>query len=696
MTQTAFAYAQAPFASSPAPASQAIIEFRGIHKSFEGTGNAPVLQDINLAIAKGEIFCLMGTSGSGKSTLLRHVNRLISPSRGAISVHGRPVEDLDADALRELRSHQVGMVFQHFGLLPHRSALDNVLLPLELRGLPQAEAQALAAEQLDLVGLGHAHDKFPSQLSGGMQQRVGLARALVSQPDILLMDEPFSALDPTIRRDLQEQVRDLVRSRGITTIIVTHDPGEALILADRIALLREGRIVQVGTPDEILQAPADAWVEDFFRGYGPTRANLHPPLAEAVSAGGVGPAAAPVADWRQSRLVDLALGPARFAGGWWPLFWAGLAIEALAIGLLASAAASGWNGVAAPAAGAVLLAVSRASAFFGARHDRPGEVRRTQLSSLFLSLVIYGLVVLQASQGGYLARWFGPLSDRSVAVAVSAGLDQAIAWSQRHFQPGFALIVIAVRGAIESVEWLLTWLSWPVPVVALLFAAYQFAGRSVFVLTLAASAYLIIFGFWPQTVSTVALVGAALLLTVAIGIPAGILLARSKLALRLASPLLDIMQTLPSFVYLIPAVAFFSVGKTPAVIATVIFAIPPMIRLTTLGLQQVPGSAVEAAYAHGANAWQVLTKVELPLATPSILLGVNQAIVMSLSMVVVSALIGAGGLGYDVVTALRNIQGGAGFLAGIAIVFCAIVPDRIIQGAMQRRDRLGRRRPAAG
>jgi glycine betaine/proline transport system ATP-binding protein len=170
-----------------------------------------------------------------------------------------------------------------------------------------------------------------------------------------------------------------------------------------------------------------------------------------------------------------------------------------------------------------------------------------------------------------------------------------------------------------------------------------------------------------------------------IGVPSGIVLAKYPRLRRLAAPLLDVMQTLPSFVYLIPAVAFFSVGKTPAVIATVVFALAPVIRLTILGIHEVPRAAVEAAEAHGATRWQTLIKVELPLARESLLVGVNQTIVMSLSMVVVAALIGADGLGYDVMTALRNIKSGDGVLAGIAIVLCAVIPDRILQSALKRR-----------
>jgi len=220
------------------------------------------------------------------------------------------------------------------------------------------------------------------------------------------------------------------------------------------------------------------------------------------------------------------------------------------------------------------------------------------------------------------------------------------------------------------------------------YLAWRSAGWGLAFTSAAALAYIGVFGFWDHTIATLALVGSSVLIALVIGVPSGILLAKRPLLRRLMTPLLDVMQTLPTFVYLIPAVAFFSVGKTPAVIATVIFALAPMIRLTSLGIQEVPKDALEAAVAHGASPWQTLCKVELPLARRSLLLGINQTIVMSLSMVVVAALIGAGGLGYDVMTALRNIKGGEGVLAGIAIVVCALIPDRIIQSSLRKQGQL--------
>ena len=250
-----------------------VLELRNVTKAYgPAQSKAPAVSNVSLKVRRGEVLCLMGTSGSGKSTLLRHINRLIEPSSGEVLIEGQAISALNSKALRELRSRRIGMVFQHFGLLPHRTVLDNVALPLELRGESEAFRHAAAAQQLQAVGLQGWGEHYPHELSGGMRQRVGLARALVTEPDILLMDEPFSALDPTIRRDLQEHFISLARERGISTLLVTHDPAEALRLADRIAVLRQGQLVQLGTPQQLLEQPVDAEVADFFRDCQPTSA----------------------------------------------------------------------------------------------------------------------------------------------------------------------------------------------------------------------------------------------------------------------------------------------------------------------------------------------------------------------------------------------------------------------------------------
>ena len=222
--------------------------------------------DASFSVRRGEIFCVMGLSGSGKSTLVRHINRLLEPSAGKIVVNGSDVIELDADALRSFRNEKIAMVFQNFALMPHRSVFDNVAMPLEIRGISKNQRMKKAAEVLALVELTGWGNKFAHELSGGMQQRVGLARALTSDPEILLMDEPFSALDPLIRRQLQEEFMRLASIMKKTTVFITHDLDEAVRIGDRIAIMRDGAIVQIGTPEEIVMHPADEYVADFVAG----------------------------------------------------------------------------------------------------------------------------------------------------------------------------------------------------------------------------------------------------------------------------------------------------------------------------------------------------------------------------------------------------------------------------------------------
>lgn len=228
--------------------------------------------DVSFSVSPGEIFCIMGLSGSGKSTLVRHLNRLIEPTAGQILIGGHAINKLSPVELRKLRSEHVGMVFQHMALLPHRTVYDNVSLSLELRGAPKDKCRRVAEEKLALVDLTGWGERYPEELSGGMKQRVGLARAMAADPELLLMDEPFSALDPLIRRQLQKQFLDLAKVVKKTTVFITHDLDEAIRLGDRIAIMKDGRFVQVGTPEDIVTAPADDYVSDFVSGI--SRLNL--------------------------------------------------------------------------------------------------------------------------------------------------------------------------------------------------------------------------------------------------------------------------------------------------------------------------------------------------------------------------------------------------------------------------------------
>lgn len=241
----------------------------------EGLSKAEVLErfnavvgvaDVSFNVKRGEIFCVMGLSGSGKSTLVRHFNRLLDPSDGHIRIEGVDVTELQDAALRKFRNNKIGMCFQNFALLPHRSVLDNVAMPLEIRNISKNERLAKAAEILKIVELDAWGNKFAHELSGGMQQRVGLARALAANPDVLLMDEPFSALDPLIRSQLQDEFMKLSAILKKTTIFITHDLDEAVKVGDRIAIMRDGRIVQIGTAEEIVMHPADDYVADFVAG----------------------------------------------------------------------------------------------------------------------------------------------------------------------------------------------------------------------------------------------------------------------------------------------------------------------------------------------------------------------------------------------------------------------------------------------
>ena len=229
------------------------------------TGHVMAVQDVSFNVGAGEIFVVMGLSGSGKSTLIRCLTRLIEPTRGQISINGSEVTTMNDETLRELRRHTMSMVFQRFGLFPHRRVIENVAFGLEVRGLEREERETAALEVLHMVGLKGWEYHYPHELSGGMQQRVGLARALAVDPEVLLCDEPFSALDPLIRREMQDELLNLQQTLNKTIVFITHDFLEALKIGDRIAIMKDGIIVQIGTPEEIVAHPADAYVREFTK-----------------------------------------------------------------------------------------------------------------------------------------------------------------------------------------------------------------------------------------------------------------------------------------------------------------------------------------------------------------------------------------------------------------------------------------------
>lgn len=258
------------------------------------TGHTLGLRDINLDIKRGEIFVIMGLSGSGKSTLIRHFNRLIDPTEGKVIVEGQDIMTLNQAELREFRRVKMSMVFQRFGLMPHYTVLENAAFGLQVRGVAKKERLAKAKQWLEDVGLKGYEDQYPSQLSGGQQQRVGLARALSTDAEILLMDEAFSALDPLIRSEMQDQLVELQEKLHKTIIFITHDLDEALRIGDRIAILRDGELIQVGEPADILLNPVDDYVESFVRDVNRARAltvdTVMQPVKDRISAATIGEA----------------------------------------------------------------------------------------------------------------------------------------------------------------------------------------------------------------------------------------------------------------------------------------------------------------------------------------------------------------------------------------------------------------------
>ncbi|MEE4304869.1 MAG: glycine betaine/L-proline ABC transporter ATP-binding protein ProV [Wenzhouxiangella sp.] len=254
------------FGSNPDAAMPLIEEGRGKDEIFDKTGQTVGVHDAELSIREGEIFVVMGLSGSGKSTMVRLLNRLIEPTSGSIRINGRDVTSMSHKELIELRRRDLAMVFQSFALMPHRTVLDNAAFGLEVAGEDRDKRRERALEALEQVGLEANANSYPDELSGGMQQRVGLARALATDPSIMLMDEAFSALDPLIRTEMQDELLELQRRQARTVVFISHDLDEAMRIGDRIAIMQDGRIVQVGTPEEIVTQPANDYVRSFFYG----------------------------------------------------------------------------------------------------------------------------------------------------------------------------------------------------------------------------------------------------------------------------------------------------------------------------------------------------------------------------------------------------------------------------------------------
>lgn len=251
----------------PKPKSVIPLIKKGMTKDeiLEKTGHTVGVYDASLEIQKGEVFVVMGLSGSGKSTLIRCFNRLHDPTVGSVYIDGEDITKANQASLRKVRQEKIAMIFQHFGLFDHRTVLENVEYGLEIRNMNKEERREIAMKNIEIVGLKGYEDQYPQELSGGMQQRVGIARALTNDPDILLMDEPFSALDPLIRREMQLELLDIQDRLQKTIVFITHDVNEAFRLGDRVAVMKDGHVVQVGTPEEIIDQPANEYISEFVK-----------------------------------------------------------------------------------------------------------------------------------------------------------------------------------------------------------------------------------------------------------------------------------------------------------------------------------------------------------------------------------------------------------------------------------------------
>ena len=664
------------------------------------------LQDVNFDVYDGETFVVMGLSGSGKSTLVRCINRLIKPTTGSVLVDGDDVLGYDDEELTAFRRTKTSMVFQQFGLLPHRTVLENTAWGLEIQNVSLEERSERAQEVLELVGLGEWGEYRPFALSGGMQQRVGLARALASDPEILLMDEPFSALDPLIRRDMQDELMRLQEHMQKTTIFITHDLAEAVRLGNRIAIMRDGAIIQMGTPEEIVAEPVDEYVADFTRDVRPSTVVT---VGYIMDRHGTKQASAeisrPNANVASEQTVDEALSQRWSTPGQLPVMdESGALVGVIDRDALLQAAfeqpsfsSDNHGTAAAPAEVSPTKArgvapppevekppvdqslTGRISAGFG----RLGYAPTLLLGILTMAVCTAIVSIIWGLGVSFPVNW-GP--------DISTWVNDSLRLLTRTGAPVFDTVSDAVLSFLLLLEDVLQWFPWPTVVLGIALLSWRTVSWRFGLFAVGTLVAMGVVGLWGSAVETIALIVVAATFSVAIAIPLGILAACNNAVDSAVRPILDAMQTMPPFVYLVPGIMLFGIGNVPGIFATVIYAVPPAIRLTNLGIRQVTPQVVEAAQSFGTTRRQLLQKVQLPMAIPTIMAGINQTIMMALGMVVVASLVGAGGLGEDVLRALGRFRPGEALLAGLAIVALAIILDRITQAwARNRQASLGER-----
>ena len=716
----------------------------------EELGLVVALRDVTLNVDPGQVFVVMGLSGSGKSTLVRCLIKLIEPTMGQVQFDGERVFDYEQDDLIQFRRRKVAMVFQSYGLLPHRRVLDNVAYGLEVQGMDEATRYREAAKAIQIVGLSGWEDYYPREMSGGMQQRVGLARALAVNADVLLMDEPFSGLDPLIRREMQDLLISLQSDLNKTIVFITHDLDEALKVGDRIAIMRDGEIVQMGSPEEIVTQPEDDYVAEFVQDVS---------QAKVIRARAI--MQEPTAVFTEQRDPQAALQAMQASGSDWLFLLnsdgmlrgvldqgkvARLSSERVA-SLQDVSVAETWTispddsieDIVPKAAqtelplavvdkqGRLMGEVDRTALLSGLARGSHSEAdadprQEDGLTGTDQSKPVAAqsdMSVLSAAE--MTARWhrlrpyvFGSLALLASLVLcliiwqpgmqfpvewgrpIGIQVDQWVLWltiNGSWFFDGAKNVITRVLVFLEDI---LLWIPWPVTILGVTLTAWKVSGRGM---ALFAAVSMLLVGLmgrlpggtstlWEGTMETMALIMVSVIISLLIGIPLGIAGSRSTFWDALMRPILDGMQTMPSFVYLVPGILFFGLGNVPAIMATVIYAVPPVIRLTNLGIRQVSSEVVEAAQAFGTTPLQLLVKVQVPLALPTIMAGINQTTMLALSMAVIASLVGAGGLGESVLRALGRQEAGNSAIAGFSIVLMAIIIDRITQAAARERQRV--------
>ena len=542
---------------------------------------------------------------------------------------------------------------------------------------------------IELVGLKGREHYYPRELSGGQQQRVGIARSLAVEPEIWFLDEPFSALDPLIRREMQDEFLRLQSVLKKTIVFITHDFDEAIRLADRIAIMQDGGVIQIGTPEELVTRPATAYVAEFTREI-PRAKVLSARAVMSPAAGSVdGCAGAVAAEARIEAIARQVIDAGR------PFAVTDSAGRVIGrIDPRRGARGAGRR----PVGGRAWLGCSP-RARRGRRRRRccarPGCRGR---SSLALTIVLYLAADLVPWAFKYPRTWVVPLKvwinglmqwlreDASFGLFTFQELTRAIAWLLE--QPFKLAISLFSTGFLKGIgqDAVLIWprLPWIALVGIAALMAHYAKDRGLALLVALCLLYLAVFGQWESAMVTLASIVIAVPLGVLVGLAVGIAAYRHPAFERAITPVLDLMQTVPVFAYLVPILWFFGFSPVAAMIATIVYAIPPMVRNAVLALQRVPAEVKDFGRMAGCTQRQMMWRVLIPSARAWLMVGVNQVIMLSLNMVIIASMIGAGGLGHDVLAALRRLDFGAGLEAALAITLLAIALDRLSQAFAAR------------